>query len=150
MVSHDCRLEVLASDVGNLKESDLDKCRACSIREGASRRAHILLFNLECPKNIKNAAEESDITVGSFYVIYDLLNHLRELVLEVVTPLEKTELSGTAEIKRVFHIYSLKRNNIICGSRVASGTVSVGDEFELCRSSEVLCTGESGLGEGPI
>lgn len=141
--THECILTIIESGVGSLRESDIAKCRSSEPKDG---RAHALLFNTEPNEAARAEAERLGVRICTFHVIYDLMDHLKDIVSEAVRPVERLDLTGSGEVLKVFKIYSKERDNTICGVRVTSGTIKSSDVIEVYRGTECIHTGKSLVG----
>jgi translation initiation factor IF-2 len=126
-------VKVLHAGVGAVGESDVDLA--------ASSNAVILAFHVGTNPKARQLAERSGVVVRNYSVIYELLDAVRRLIEGQLSPDISEEITGHAEIRRVFS--SSKLGNI-AGCHVLDGKILRDAKLRLLRDGKVVFTGELG------
>ena len=115
--------EVYVADkgVGDLTESDVFMAK--------STNSKVYLFESKIPSQVAKLAQTEGVKVKTFNIIYKLL----EEIIEDVGKGQVT-IKGKADILKIFPFGESK----VAGCRVMQGTISVGDNISLLRSSKEL------------
>ena len=117
--------------MGNITESDLDIAQ--SVED-----CYILGFNVKPLGKIKSTAKEKSIEIKSYSVIYALLDDVKAIVAEMMSPILFEEIIGNVEVRDIF---AVGKGNIIAGCFVNDGIVHRGDKVRLLRAGKVLHAG---------
>jgi translation initiation factor IF-2 len=126
-------VKVLHAGVGEVLESDVDLA--------ATSDATILAFHVNANAKARPALERHGVTMHYYEVIYELLDDVRMMMEGTLAPEVKEEVTGHAEIRRIFR--SSKIGNI-GGCFVLDGTIGRNDRARLVRDGQVLHTGTIG------
>ena len=125
------KINIIASSVGNITESDIDIAQ--SVED-----CHILGFNVKPLGKIKSTAKEKSVEIKSYSVIYALLDDVKAIVAEMMSPILFEEIIGNVEVRDIF---AVGKGNIIAGCFVNDGIVHRGDKVRLLRAGKVLHAG---------
>lgn len=106
-------LNIIHNGVGPLTETDI----ACATTVASP--CHLLIFNLKTWPNLLVKAQEKGLVVGEFNVIYRLVDHVRNQVLNILPPRFKETIVGRATILQKFDIDDGKIS--VLGCRVDDG-----------------------------
>lgn len=118
-------VRILSSGVGNISESD--------VRLAASSNAVIYGFNVQLPPAVKRLAARDKVSVRIFKIIYELLDDIRLLMEDMLSPeVVETDI-GELKILGVFHT---TKNEVICGGEVLKGKVMPGLRARVKRNKE--------------
>jgi translation initiation factor IF-2 len=132
--SHDeVDVKVLHAGVGEVLESDVDLA--------ATSEATILAFHVNANAKAKPALERHGVTMRYYEVIYELLDDVRKMMEGTLAPEVREEITGHAEIRRIFK--SSKLGNI-AGCVVVDGAIGRNDKVRLLRDGSVVHTGTMG------
>ncbi len=122
--------KIIDASVGSINESAVKVF-------GGAERATIVGFNAGLDNNAKFLAENLDIEIGNFQIIYDLIEFL-EKRLEEITPKEKVEVvSGEAKVLRVF---SWTNKGGVIGGEVLEGSIKKNNKIKVYRRGEYIVT----------
>jgi translation initiation factor IF-2 len=117
--------------VGNITESD--------IKLGAPSQALVLGFNVETTPVAKRLAETSNVTIKTFKIIYELVEEVKNVIVEMLPPIiVRTDL-GTVNILAIF---KTGKRDMIVGGRVNNGKIAKGALVEVKRDGEIIGTGK--------
>ncbi len=118
-------VRIIGSGVGTISEND--------VRLAASSGAVIYGFNVQLPPAVKRLAARDKVSIRIFKVIYELLDDVRVLMEDMLSP-EVVE-TETGELK-VLGIFRTTRDEVICGGEVLRGKVVPGTLARLIRNKE--------------
>ncbi|XP_057314987.1 translation initiation factor IF-2-like [Hydractinia symbiolongicarpus] len=135
--SQDIQLNIMDAAVGSVSETDL---RMANTFQGI-----IYNFNTQLPKDILNKAEQLNIPVRSFDVIYKLLDDLKEEIEDRMPMKVDETFIGEADVLKVFRLTGT-RKNVAAGCRVRDGFLDASDSTHVWR----VMRGNEIVHEGPI
>ena len=121
---------VLQVGVGAINEND--------ILLASTSNALVVAFRVGVNAEARKTADRENIEIKNFSVLYDVLDHVRDLMEGSLAPEVREEITGHAEIRRVFR--SSKFGNI-AGSFVLDGTLARDHRVRLLRDGRVVHTG---------
>jgi len=120
-------VRILSSGVGTISEND--------VRLAAGSNAVIYGFNVQLPTAVKRLAARDKVSIRIFKVIYELLDDIRVLMEDMLSP-EVVE-TETGELK-VLGVFRTTKESVICGGEVLKGKVVPGTIARLKRDKEVI------------
>lgn len=124
-------INFVASEVGNITESD--------VKIGAPSQATILGFNVEITPVAKRLAETSDVKIKTFKIIYELVEEVKKMIIDMLPPeIVRTDL-GTMNVLAIF---KTSKHDMIVGGRVNDGKITKGALIEIKRDSEIVGRGK--------
>ena len=110
------KLEVVHSAVGALNESD--------IMLASASNAVVIGFHTKLDTGVSEIAKRESVQIKLYSIIYELIDEVREAMAGLLDPVTKDNVTGTAEIRKVFDMSK--------GGRVAGCIISQG-KFERGR-----------------
>ncbi|MDQ7783214.1 MAG: translation initiation factor IF-2 [Desulfomonilaceae bacterium] len=120
--AHEVKVKVIHSGVGAITESDVMLASASD--------AHIIGFNVRpAPKTVQ-LAEQEDVDVRLYTVIYEAIEDVRKAMAGLLAPIEKETVTGRAEVRQTF---SVARVGMIAGCYVTSGKIERSNQVRLLR-----------------
>jgi translation initiation factor IF-2 len=135
LTTDEVRVRILHSQLGGITENDVALADASN--------ALIVGFNSVPDENARKMADAAGVQVRFYNVIYELINDCRALMEGLLSPEQKEEVRGHAEIRRVFK--SSKFGNI-AGCFILDGKVARNNRARLVRDGKVVYSGKiSGL-----
>jgi translation initiation factor IF-2 len=124
-------INFIETGVGNITESD--------IKIGAPSQAVILGFNVELTPVAKRLAETSGVTIKIFKIIYELVEEVKKIVIDMLPP----EIVRTDHGKvNVLAIFKTGKHDMIVGGRVSEGKIIKGALVEISRNGEIVGKGK--------
>ncbi|MDX1765956.1 MAG: translation initiation factor IF-2 [Candidatus Saccharimonadales bacterium] len=118
---------VIGSGVGNVSEND--------VTMAATSNAVIYGFNVTVPTSVKQLAQREGVQIKVYKVIYELLDDLKDLLEELMSPdVVETEV-GKLKIKGIFRV---TQKEIITGGEVVSGIAKPSVKARVLREDEQL------------
>ena len=125
------RVNVIHKAVGAISESDVILAEASD--------AVIIGFQVRPSTDARKIADEQDIEIRIYSVIYDAINDVKDGIEGMLEPIKKEEITGTAEVKQTFKISKV---GTIAGCLVRDGKISKTAQCRLIRDGIVVYTGE--------
>lgn len=128
------RPRVLRTGVGPVSESDVELA--------ATAGGHVVAFNTTLDSRMARVAETKGVRVLEQNVIYRLVDDVKALLSERLTPTVVQRVTGEASVLEVFEInLGKKRMMSIAGCRVTNGQVNRGAKVRVFRNEERVYEG---------
>ncbi len=121
-------VQIIHGGVGAISESDV-------ILADASEHALIVGFNVRPTGSVKNKAKELGIEIKTYSIIYDLIDDIKALLAGMMSPIEKEEVLGQAEVRQTFHVAKV---GTIAGCMVIDGVIVRGAKARVIRNGVVI------------
>ncbi len=121
------RLRILHAAAGGIVESDV-------LLADASR-AVIVGFNVVPEPAAQRLAEQKNVTIRLYRVIYDLTDALRRSLQGLLEPEKRMETRGRAEVREVFKITKV---GAVAGCYVTDGLIMRNHKVRIIRDSVVI------------
>ncbi|MDD5463685.1 MAG: translation initiation factor IF-2 [Candidatus Moranbacteria bacterium] len=124
-------INIVESEVGNITESD--------VKVSAPSQAVIFGFNVETTPVAKRLAEGSDVKIKTFKIIYELVEEVKKMVIDMLPPeIVRTDLG----MVNVLAIFKTGKRDMIVGGRVTDGKIIKGAQIEIRRDGEIIGKGK--------
>ncbi len=123
--------KIILSDIGMLTETDVTLAKASN--------AILIAFNVKPTKEAKQLAEKEKITIFSFNIIYEVIDHVKKKMSGLLTPDIKEEILGSAEVLEIFKVSSVGK---VAGSKVVNGEILSGSNVRIIRDGAIIFTGK--------
>lgn len=117
-----CKADIVFSGVGDVSSSD--------VAVAAASRAKIIAFNVAAGFNAMEEARASNVDIGYYNVVYDLLDEIAATIKTTLAPPPPGTLIGRAEIKKVF---KLGKAGKIAGCMVIEGLLKADSQIRIMR-----------------
>lgn len=127
----DVRVKVIHSGVGAVSESDIMLASASG--------AVIMCFHVRSDIKTINLAEEHDVEIRNYKVIYEAIEHVEKAITGMLDPKYKEVILGRATCRDIFAISKVGR---IAGCFVDSGKVLRGKEARVIRDGVEVFNGK--------
>ena len=124
-------VEIVASGVGGITESDIN----LALTTGAI----VLGFNVRAASAARQLAENEEIEVRYYSVIYNLLDEVKQALSGMLAPDTQEEIVGIAEVRDVFRS---PKFGAIAGCMVVEGSVYRNKPIRVLRDDIVIFQGE--------
>jgi len=125
------QVNVIHKAVGAISESDVSLA--------AASNAIIIGFNVRPSGAAKRQAEQEDVDIRLYSIIYDAIDEVKAAMEGLLAPKVKEEVTSTIEVMDVFHISKV---GMVAGCRVREGKVTRSDKARLIRDGIVIHTGD--------
>ncbi len=121
------RARVLHSAVGGITESDV-------VLADASK-AVIIGFNVIPSGKARTLAEQKGVEIRSYQVIYEITDDIKKAAEGLLSPEQKTQILGHAEVRKVFRITKV---GSVAGCFVTDGTIERDALIRVTRNGIVI------------
>jgi translation initiation factor IF-2 len=125
------KVKIIASGAGGITESDINLALAS--------QAIVIGFNVRADGTAKRVAQENDVDLRYYSVIYDIIDDVKQAMSGMLSPEIREEIIGLAEVKDVFRSPKL---GAIAGCLVVDGTVKRSAPIRVLRDNVVIYEGE--------
>lgn len=125
------RIQVIHGGTGAISESDIMLAAASS--------AIIIGFNVRPTAKVKEVAEQENVDIRFYNIIYNLVDEIRSAMAGMLAPVSKEIYLGQAEVRQPF---SVPKVGTIAGSYVVDGKINRNAGARLLRDSVVIYTGK--------
>ena len=115
------------SAVGGINESDINLAEACG--------GIIVGFNVTSTAKARRLAEQKNVEIRYYDVIYDLIDDLTKALEGLLDPEIKLEVIGHAEVRDVFKISKI---GMIAGCYVTDGSIERNQQIRVTRDGIVV------------
>ena len=131
--TEEVRVNVIHKAVGAISESD--------VLLAAASDAIIIGFQVRPMINARKLAEQEEIEIRLYSVIYDCINELKSGIEGMLEPETKEEVTATAEVLETFKISKV---GTIAGAMIKEGKLLRTSKVRVIRDGIVVYTGELG------
>ena len=133
-IKHDeVKPKIILSDIGMVTETDVTLAKASN--------AVLIAFNVKPSKEAKKLAENEDIKISSFNIIYELLDYIKKRMSGLLSPDVKETIIGTAQILEIFKVSGAGK---VAGSKVTEGEINSVSDVRIIRDGTIIYTGKVG------
>ena len=124
-------VNVIHTGAGAITESDVLLASASD--------AIIIGFQVRPTTNARSVAEEEEIDIRLFSVIYDAVDEVKDAMEGMLSPEISEKLSGNAEVREIFKVSSV---GTIAGCYVTDGKINRNNPVRVVRDGVVIYDGE--------
>jgi len=129
--TNEVQVNIIHKAVGQISESDVNLAIAAD--------AIIVGFQVRPSANAKKMAEQDQIEIRHYSVIYSAIDEIKDAMTGMLAPTIEEIVTGNIEIREVFKI---SRIGTIAGCYVTDGFVKRSNKIRIVRDGIVLLTGE--------
>ena len=131
--TEEIHVNVIHKAVGAISESD--------VLLAAASNAIIIGFQVRPSANARKLADNEEIEIRLYSVIYDAINEVKSGIEGMLAPEEKEEVTATAEVRETFKISKV---GTIAGCMVKEGKLTRNAKVRVIRDGIVIYTGALG------
>jgi len=131
--TEEVQVNVIHKGVGQISESDVLLATASD--------AVIIGFQVRPSTGAKTIAENEDVEVRLYSIIYDAINDVKDAMEGMLAPDEEEIIVGNVEIRDIFKITKV---GTVAGCMVLDGIIKRANNIRLIRDGIVLYSGEIG------
>ena len=131
--TEEVQVNIIQKGVGQISESDVLLATASD--------AVIIGFQVRPSGGAKKLAENEEIEIRLYSVIYDAINELKDAMEGLLEPTEKEVITGNVEVRETFKISKI---GTVAGCYVTDGFVKRNNQIRLIRDGIVTYTGDIG------
>jgi translation initiation factor IF-2 len=125
------QVNIISKGVGAISESDVLLASASD--------AIIIGFQVRPSVNARKLAEQEQIDVRLYSIIYDAINEVKDAMEGMLAPTVKEEITGNAQVRDVFNITKV---GTIAGCMITDGNIHRNAKIRLVRDGIVVHDGE--------
>ena len=102
-------------------------------------KAVLIAFNVKPSKEAKKLAEDENIKISTYNIIYEVLDFVKKSMSGLLTPDVKENITGTAQILEIFKVSGAGK---IAGSKVTEGEILANSNVRVIRDGTIIYTGK--------
>ena len=125
--------KIILSDIGMVTETDVSLAKASN--------AVLIAFNVKPSKEAKKLAENENIKISFYNIIYEVLDFIKQRMSGLLAPDIKEMVTGTAEILEIFKVSGAGK---VAGSKISEGEILSTSDVRIIRDGKVIHTGKIG------
>ena len=129
--TEEIQVRIIHKGVGQISESDILLASAAD--------AIVIGFQVRPSLNARKVAENEEIEIRLYSIIYDAINELRDALEGMLAPKEEEVIVGNVEIREVFKISKI---GTVAGCYVLDGNIKRNHKIRIIREGIVMHTGE--------
>ena len=128
---NEIKTKIILSDVGMVTETDVNLAKASN--------AILIAFNVKPSKEAKKIAEQNQVKISSFNVIYELIDFVKNQMSGLLSPDIQEKVIGSAEILEIFKVSKVGK---VAGSKVIDGEISQDALARIIRDGTIIYNGK--------
>ena len=125
------KAKIILADIGMVTETDVTLAKASN--------AVLIAFNVKPSKEAKKLAENENIKISSYNIIYEVLDFIKQRMSGLLTPDVQEKITGTAQILEIFKVSGAGK---VAGSKVTEGEISSSSDVRIIRDGTIIYTGK--------
>ena len=103
--------------------------------------AALIAFNVKPSKEAKKLAENENIKISSYNIIYEVLDYIKQRMSGLLTPDIKETIIGSAQILEIFKVSGAGK---VAGSKITEGEITSTADVRIIRDGAIIHTGKVG------
>ena len=124
-------LKIIGTGTGSVSMTD--------VKSAAAGKAVIVGFDIGNDSGVQGQARHDGVKIASFRIIYELIDHVKKCMLDLLPPEYKETIKGHATIKAVYDIGKVGK---IAGAQMLDGTLLSNGRYRVIRGKEVVWDGK--------
>ena len=124
-------LNVIGQGTGNVSLTD--------VKNAAAGKSIVVGFDVGNDAGVPQQARHDGVRINCFRIIYELLDHVKNCMLDLLPPEYKEVVLGHAEIKAIYDIGKLGK---IAGSQMLDGRLVAKEKYRILRGGKVVWDGK--------
>ena len=124
-------LRIIGTGTGNVSLTD--------VKSAAAGKACIVGFDIGTDSGVQGQARHDGVKINSFRIIYELIDHVKNSMLDLLPPEYKEVVLGHAAVKAIYDIGKLGK---IAGSQMLDGKLVAKELFRILRGKELVWEGK--------
>ena len=117
--------------VGGITENDISLANATN--------ATIIGFNVRPDGKARKLAEQEEVEIRTYEIIYKLLEDIEQAVIGMLEPEYEEQVTGEAEVREIFRVPKI---GAIAGCYVRSGVITRGSKVRFLRDGTIIWKGD--------
>ena len=131
--NEEVEVKISHSIVGSISESDISLAKVTG--------STILGFNVRADSKTVKLAKTLGVNLKYYSIIYDLIDDVKSMASGLISPIQKENITGYAEIRQVINISKVGK---IAGCMVTEGIIKKKSHARLLRDNIVIYDGKLG------
>ena len=123
-------LNIISESIGNISATDVNKASA--------GQALLVGFSVGCETGVQQQARHDGVRISTFRIIYELMDFVKQRMLDLLPPEYKEVIKGHAEIRAIFDIGKTGR---VAGCQMLDGTIRSNARYRIFRKKEKIWEG---------
>ena len=133
-IKHDeVKPKIILADIGMVTETDVTLAKASN--------AVLIAFNVKPSKEAKKLAENENIKISSYNIIYEVLDYIKQKMSGLLSPEVQESISGSAQILEIFKVSGAGK---VAGCKIIDGEITSNSDVRLIRDGAIIYTGKVG------
>ncbi len=124
-------VRIIHKGVGQITEADVNLAAASD--------AIIIGFNVRPSNKAAQLAHEEGVQIKTYSIIYEVIDDVKAALENMLSPVEREEVTGTAEVRQTFKISKV---GTVAGCMVTSGKIYNKSRVRVIRDGIVIHDGE--------
>ncbi len=124
-------LNIIGTGTGNVSLTD--------VKSAAAGKAIVVGFDIGTDSGVQQQARHDGVRINSFRIIYELIDHVKQSMLDLLPPEYKEVVLGHAEIKAIYDIGKLGK---IAGSQMEDGKLVAKEKYRIMRNGKQIWDGK--------
>ncbi len=129
--TEEVQVRIIHKGVGQVSESD--------VLLASTSDAVVVAFQVRPSANARRIAEQEQIEIRNYSIIYDAINDVRDAMEGLLAPSVEENITATIEVREVFKISKI---GTVAGCYVTDGTVKRNHKIRVLRDFVVVHEGE--------
>ena len=131
-IKHDeVKAKIILADIGMVTETDVTLAKASN--------AVLIAFNVKPSKEAKKLAENENIKISSYNIIYEVLDYIKKRMSGLLTPDIEEKIIGSAQILEIFKVSGAGK---VAGSKITDGEINSTSDIRIIRDGTIIYTGK--------
>ena len=101
--------------------------------------AVLIAFNVKPSKEAKKLAEDENIKISTYNIIYEVLDFVKKSMSGLLAPEVQESITGTAQILEIFKVSGAGK---VAGSKVTEGEILANSSVRIIRDGTIIYTGK--------
>ncbi len=132
LIKHDeVKPKIILADIGMITETDVSLAKAS--------KAVLIAFNVKPSKEAKKLAEDENIKISTYNIIYEVLDFVKKSMSGLLAPDVQESITGTAQILEIFKVSGAGK---VAGSKVTEGEILANSSVRIIRDGTIIYTGK--------
>ena len=129
--NEEVKAKIILADIGMVTETDVTLAKASN--------AVLIAFNVKPSKEAKKLAENENIKISSYNIIYEVLDYIKKRMSGLLTPDIEEKVVGSAQILEIFKVSGAGK---VAGSKITDGEINNTSDVRIIRDGAIIYTGK--------
>ena len=125
------KAKIILADIGIVTETDVTLAKASN--------AVLIAFNVKPSKEAKKLAENENIKISSYNIIYEVLDYIKKRMSGLLTPDVEEKVIGSAQILEIFKVSGAGK---VAGLKITDGEINNTSDIRIIRDGIIIHTGK--------